>query len=340
MAAPCRRCWLWEILGMKAAIVERIVGLAVIAALGAGCDGESDAPPPPPEVTASAIAQELESVVCDLAFDCECTFGRQFETRGECSDWATVQQAEADRLMQQYDLTWEPTCLGWYVQAFQELECASQELFTNDPDGDGCSASCSPLHGTKQIGQACQQIENRFSDCDNGLRCDQGVCVELCPEPLGAGEICNGGTCGEGLYCDFSGEIDALCRPKARDGDDCTQAECAEGLRCIAPDPMDLTVLSCAPLATMAEPCMGHDQCDTGYCPAGFCDLLPVEGGDCRGTLACAEGFFCIDDVCAVAKERGDACTTACGGGLDCVDGVCLGANAAVCWPDSPIASN
>ena len=89
----------------------------------------------------------------------------------------------------------------------------------------------------------------------------------------------------------------------------------------------------CEPLGKLAEGCMGHADCESGYCPAGFCAGVPGAGGDCRGTEICAEGLWCVDDVCGEAHERGAACETSCGGGLDCIEGVCVGANAAACYP-------
>ncbi len=325
---------------MKLRIVGLFASLGFASALCAGCDNSTEAAPePPPEVHIGAIAQQLDDVVCDLAFDCECTYGRQFEERAQCTEWAQTQQSEAERIMDQYDLEWDPTCVGWYVRGFEELECASQQLFPNDPDGDGCFAGCAPLHGSKTEGQSCQQIENRFSDCDAGLRCQSGVCVANCPEPLALGDLCSNNECDEGLYCDFFDDAEPTCKEKAVEGADCAQVECLEWLRCVTPDPMDPTVARCELKGEIAEPCTGHDQCTTGYCPAGFCEDFPTEGGDCRGTGVCADGFFCIEDVCSVAKERGDACTNDCGGGLDCLEGVCVGANAAACWPDSPVGS-
>lgn len=312
--------------------------LGLVSAFCAACDSEPEAEPPPPEVAVVDVEEQLSDVVCGLAAECECNFGRQFSTNAECLTWAGMQQSEAERLMNTYDLTWEPTCVGWYVRAFEELECASQDLFPNDPDGDGCGA-CQPLHGDKLAGASCTEYEYGFSDCGQGMRCQQGTCIELCPEPQRLGEPCDFEGCGEGLYCDVFTDATPVCREKAGDGEDCSVVECAEQLRCVLGDPMDPMSARCESLATTGQACMGHADCTTRYCPAGFCEEIPGEGGDCRGTGVCGDGLFCIDDVCAKAKERGESCNMTCGGGLDCIEGVCVGANAAACRPPSPVGN-
>lgn len=308
----------------------------LVSMMSTGCDDESD---PAPQVAVGAIAQTLDSVVCELAFDCECN-GRQFETRSECTAWATTQEAQAQRLMETYDLEWDPTCVGSYVREFEELQCASQRLFPDESDVNGCDPGCDALHGRRTVGAGCVAIEETgYSTCDGGLRCRDGICVERCPAALGLDAPCRDGVCDEGLFCYESDEgLEPQCQTKSAEGGSCVGGRvCAEGLRCFVPDPADPTVATCELLGEANAPCMGHRECATGYCPAGFCADLPSEGDDCRGTDVCAGDLFCIDDVCAPAKERGASCTEDCGGGLSCVNGVCLGSDAAACWPDSPV---
>lgn len=326
---------------MKIRDIGYFAALGLTAAFCAACDTDPETPQAPPQVAATAVAQELDSVVCELAFECECTYGRAFESREECTAWADQEQAQVESLMAQFDLTWDPTCVGWYLRGYEQVECGSDAVFPRDLDGDGCNAQCLPLHGAKAVGTSCAELGDGFSDCGQGLRCDGGTCVEQCPGPVGLGESCRRAVCEEGTYCNFFDEFEPRCEAKAAEGDECGQVECNRELRCVIDDITDPASMShCVPLAAPAESCMGHAECSTGYCPAGFCLNIPQEGDDCRGTGVCGSGLFCIDDVCAEAKERGQSCTTACGGGLDCLEGVCVGSRAAACYPESPVPGN
>jgi len=315
----------------------RLLGSTLISGLiyafSAGCEGGTESPPPP-KVEVSSVAEELEAAVCDVVFGCECAYGRQFDTPGECSTWASEQQALAEQLTAQPGMEWDPTCVGWYVRAFEELECGSQELLSTDFNGDGCNQACSPIHGQVPVGGSCV-FDSGFSNCDRGLICPNGQCVDPCGG-AGEGEICDGGfaRCGDGLYCGFlEAELESRCLPRRAEGAECQVDECAEGLSCVS-DPADPTLPRlCQTLAELGGACMGHGECDSGYCPAGFCDVLPGDGGDCRGTGVCAEGFFCDGETCGALKQPGDPCTNSCGGGLECLDSVCAQTDSYVCYP-------
>lgn len=325
---------------MKTRVLGLFAALGAVSAFCAGCDSDDgSAPPPPPEVELGAIAQELDDVVCQLAFECECTFGRTFQSPAECTQWAQSEQALAERLINDHDLTWDPTCTGWYLRGYETAGCGSSEVIDRDPDGDGCFARCSPLHGTRAAGQSCTQFDGGLSDCGQGMWCNGAECVEHCPPPAAEGEACGDRPCAVGLNCEFDGET-PRCALAPREGEPCVGVECGEGLRCVLEDPTNPTDPDprCRPLGKIAEACMGHGECDSGYCPAGYCDAVPGRGGDCRGTGICDAGLACVDDVCRDALERGDRCETSCGGGLECIDSVCVGANAAACYPDRPIS--
>jgi hypothetical protein len=132
--------------------------------------------------------------------------------------------------------------------------------------------------------------------CLDGLWCDNNVCEA----PRDVGDQCEGSyECQQGLWCDWNlGQ----CAPLPNgEGQPCAAGECGEGLWC------DNGVDECRPLSPYGEPCMGHRECESGFCPAGFCITLPALGEPCAINTGCGRGLNCDGDVCVVAVASGPA---------------------------------
>ena len=124
----------------------------------------------------------------------------------------------------------------------------------------------------------------------------------------GEGESCQSTGCAEGLLCNFD---DDLCQTPPTVGELCVGGfGCAEDLFCEAVDFDDLmSERRCFGPQKRGAACRGHSQCESSYCPAGFCELQPLEG---------------------------EACAGVCASGLDCVESICQPADAAICWASMP----
>lgn len=169
-----------------------------------------------------------------------------------------------------------------YAQCREGLACAWNEVdFTS---------RCVMAAGE---GESCSN-----TSCVQGLSCSGAT--QTCRAPGGEGDPCDVG-CREGLACNYDSNV---CEPPPPVGAPCPSGECAVGAWC------DFSVVFdgvCRPGAALGEACMGHRECASGYCPAGYCDRLPELGESCRETLACGVGTSCDGDVCRPSVTRGPA---------------------------------
>ncbi len=161
------------------------------------------------------------------------------------------------------------------------IACLVLVLGCVDVEGESVEDSC-----IAQLGESC-----------SGRPCVEGaICYaeqELCIEGLQLGENC-GGTipCALGLACDGDARA-CVAAPEA--GEPCNGFTCDEDAYC-RPDPVDPANRTCAALGEPDAPCMGHPQCASGYCPAGFCKPLPEKGEPCFDK--CAVGLACNGGGC------------------------------------------
>lgn len=170
-------------------------------------------------------------------------------------------------------------------QPCRELQCA---------DGLRCDWTANRCRPPGEQGERCDDV-----GCVEGLFCGRsGRCVP----PGEAGEACEGNTCRDGLWCDWDlGQ----CAPLPNgEGQPCPIGECGGRLWCdTSNDPEG----ECRLRAPFGDPCTGHRQCESGFCPAGFCVELPLEGESCANANACANGLVCDGEVCIPALNRGSA---------------------------------
>lgn len=120
---------------------------------------------------------------------------------------------------------------------------------------------------------------------------DESGDATACP-PAELGESCDDRPCVVDARCHLDEEI---CIEGLQEGEPCGGiVPCAVGLTC------DASERICVAAAGLDEACSGHGQCETGYCPAGFCAELPVEDEPCFDF--CADGLVCDSNtkVCFV----------------------------------------
>ncbi len=171
----------------------------------------------------------------------------------------------------------------------EQAQCASNLQCTYVETATGYFAECKPR---AQAGEPCNEV-----GCDDGLGCGpQGLCT-----PLGAlGARCDYVGCIDGLLCNY--DIQTCAEPPEA-GQPCLQGECARGAFCDTP--VDVSI--CTPTLPLATACTGHRQCDSGFCPAGFCDLRPALGESCAGSFVCELGASCDGEVCRPSVTQGPA---------------------------------
>jgi len=144
-------------------------------------------------------------------------------------------------------------------------------------------------------GASCQNAQ-----CDTGLVCSN---AQVCTEPPGPGQVCASGQCASGALCDWEVER-CVALPTA--GESCLFGECAGSAWCEFADPMNPEG-QCAELTPYGQACSGHNQCQSAYCPAGYCDHRPEGGEACSPMLPCANGLACNGSTCVTTRSLGSA---------------------------------
>lgn len=283
-------------------------GLVVALGVGTGCG-------PGPGREDVAI-QRLETEVCEKLAECSCD-----ESPLACGDWPLeLEPSPLD------PVAFDPGCVERWSSWVEALSCQAPAL-------PRYADVCALYHGTGRPGEPCEVTAVDYSDCGRGLLCIAGQCRDPQRTPVGGlGQPCDlGQRCEADLVC-LAGEcqrlpsagepcvdfrcapeatcIDERCRALPGPGERCPEGQCNEGARCSFDD--EVGALVCERLGDVGDPCMGHRDCVSGNCPAGFCQD-PAEVGDrCSDRLPCGPGQFCVDEICQAYDEgvvpTGSAC--------------------------------
>lgn len=326
--------------------------VAVAVALS-GCFGDAD--------DGTARDERLERVAQLVAVHCEST--------QQCACEVTVAQSGCEptltdewraRLVagEARDLTYDPACLDTIEAGIDGAVCAWPPADDRHP----CNDFCQLFHGTKDRGERCDRFDDLVSDCEQGLLCDAGRCVDPCAALSGlqagercrdaatfteldrcadglacigdegrctvapqAGEPCLQGACATDSYCDYNGSS-ATCRLRVGEGADCDYAQCEVGLSCsYTENGSGVYQARCARRGQLGDPC-SDTGCDTGL-SCGFdgrCRTLGDIGSSCD-EVGCREGLLC---------DYGDGngtCAAPPPAGEPCLSGEC--ARGAFCDP-------
>ena len=162
-------------------------------------------------------------------------------------------------------------------------------------DGLSCDWQADVCRPLAQSGESCDSLQ-----CAAGLSCDSSqTCGSL---PI-AGESCPQGLCSDEAVCDWTV---GSCVGRPLVGSRCVVGECAEQLWCDSSDPQEPDG-PCTERLARAEACSGHQQCETGYCPAGYCLDKPLLGEGCAGAMVCGQGLVCDGVSCIETRTRGPA---------------------------------
>lgn len=239
-----------------------------------------------PDVALEDAEAELRAAVCDQVIDCECRGVRYVDTE-QCHQEVSSLITELNEHVG--TLEYDPSCMGRLITLYSSMGCSDEA-----PDIDFDHLPCRLLHGDKQVGASCDDINSLSSDCAPGLYCRGRFCSEIEPaEPqrkiVGVGQSCDFDWCDRDLYCDEA----SVCQLLPTVGEPCHSGDCRDA-RCQLQD--DEQTRLCVPLTADGEQCNGHSQCASGNCPAGFCLPIPQLGEECFG--ACATGLECAGGMC------------------------------------------
>ncbi len=178
-------------------------------------------------------------------------------------------------------------------QSCQDTEC-DDGLYCDWREGTGGKGEqiCVPFVSE---GQSCDNAQ-----CGEGLRCNE---QRVCTLPPGPGQLCLWGSeCNEDAVCNFD---TGLCLALPEAGASCINNSCADGTWCqTTPEDPDGT---CSLPVASGEMCSGHSQCDSRYCPNGFCQDRPGDGEDCMLVGICAAGLVCNGQRCEPTLTRAPA---------------------------------
>ncbi|MBK6919878.1 MAG: hypothetical protein IPH07_20950 [Deltaproteobacteria bacterium] len=262
---------------MRSAAAIACVCLSVAAAVS--CDD-----PTITEVPRTDALDELTRAFCERHLRCECEDYRVYESTMECVGDLEEGLAELDAQLQVVGVVYDADCVGAYVRALDERGCGGWEA-----PSETCERPCKFAHGQARIGETCEQDFH----CAQGLVCAyddtyadyRTICIDPCVAT--SGPSCVNAPCAVGQVCDWD---NARCVAPPGAGETCVAGECAQGLFCRF-DPMAQTAICFAP-APIGEACMGHGECDSGYCPAGFCATRPGRGETCEAGV-CTDELWC-----------------------------------------------
>lgn len=261
--------------------------IGLVTSLGLGCEVSETR-----EVALDDAEEVLRGALCERVTRCQCERWSAYSSVEECEE--DLGEAFARLYEHEATLAYDAACMGGYVQQLDDLGCSP--VYT---EPEACQRPCLLMHGELQVDEPCELYGSWISDCAQGLVC-VGVCVDPCADDstphAGLGDDCFERPCAEGLVCNFETEA---CEALPEVGQECVQGECAGDAFCDAEDPLDpMSTRRCFALRSLEASCRGHQQCDSGYCPAGICERLPREGDSCAGTGACSPGLDCVEDIC------------------------------------------
>ncbi len=255
------------------------VGIACVVWSGlAGCEAVSTSPEDEEQQAQDAAMAELGATICAAQAECTCA-GADECAAVEADTWrARAIAARED------ELVYDGECVDAIAEAVETAACDEVTTGVAHP----CHEYCAVFHGEREIGESCDRFDELVSDCEQGLVCDAGRCVEACSvlSGLRPGQPCRDpdtfqelGTCADGLFCDDAG-------------------------RCAIPP-------------ALGTPCVEYDECGPdAWChwDTNTCTALPTEGESCDESPQCAEGLACrySDDYgssrCVTPGEAGDDC--------------------------------
>jgi hypothetical protein len=241
----------------------RLLVAAVSMSVGLGCgDGRSQVPS---IVEREDAPRMLAEETCRSLFDCACPVN-PYRTPEHCREVLELRGNDSDRVARLGELEYDGACVARQVTVRRDLACDFR-------DDEPC-IPCRPFFGTGAAGDPCEKlgVTVDVDTCGQGLRCEDGICVELCPRlpRLGGGEPCVAGlevlgACERGLHCDAATE---RCVVSPVVGEPCPDGVCTQDAWCDRVVPGESV---CAEPLEEGQACFSNESCGPGHCERGHC---------------------------------------------------------------------
>lgn len=245
--------------------------------------------------------QALIHALCEKLVECGCSESLGIPVPLDCTSWSIILEPYPEPYYgyegygyegggnPDSDLTLDVDCLERYAEAIEQAAC------DGPPIRLPCEERCKPYFGSRFEGEEC---DSEYA-CGRGLFCvpyydEQGEPHAECREPCNIrrgqeGERCDSSGCEPGLACGFAFDLGfPVCARLPGLGQPCDEGDCSVGARC------DDDTETCVSLTADGEPCMGHRECASVYCPAGFCEPRPIAGSACGLDGVCASDATCL----------------------------------------------
>lgn len=174
------------------------------------------------------------------------------------------------------------------------LDCAPPNTcqYTASTTGIGCPGHCS---ATSSGGTTCRSDV----DCNLGLVCFQGTCLDPATGLGGEGDSCQYQACHADFYCDAT----RTCRRRLADLP-CTQAD-----QCVFSEYCNPSYGRCVPWLQENASCSGEDCDPFGlFCDSDLtCHPDPGPGGAC-GKAGVDQAVYCVGGWCSAQPGNPGAC--------------------------------
>ena len=254
-------------------------------------------------------AQVMTEQICAQAFECSCPNSMDFADQAACVSSISAELSNFIDPVLSSGGTWDADCAGQMLDAMRDWSCQGPVLAERESSYD--PRACPTLKGSLGAGNDC--YDYAFGDeCQVGLMCLNGTCVQQPTVPVPIGQSCFYGDlpCENGGYCDYDPNGgDFICFEQPLLGDPCA--------------------------TNTSYPC-GPENSDL-YCKDGTCVAAPAEDESCQDIFLCAPGLYCDggqDFTCQPRQELGEGCggDAVCPVDASCVMNLCEADPAAVCF--------
>lgn len=282
--------------------------LALVAASLLGCQtgggaGDDDDDSPPVPLAEDDAAEALAAQICEQLFACSCANSVLYADEAECVEVESANIAASIDPLLEAGGTWNAECAGQMLKTFDRWDCRGPTLAFKEASYN--AQICPVIKGTLGEGSDCWRT-SIGDDCQPGLTCVTGICVQLETLPVPAGGLCEYEwetlPCVAGTYCTYDENSNfSTCQPLPQAGDSCTVNEylcgpAANDLIC------DVGTATCIPAPGAGEPCFDGFLCGPGnYCDGGLdftCQPRKELGDGCGADTVCPVDASCNNNIC------------------------------------------
>lgn len=256
---------------------------------------------------------------CKESLSCECLYhNNQYDSVEECVILSRTEYASYVAIAKEANLILNTDCLLAEIPHFNSFGCQTwSQIEKENPSHVPtyyCHNTCQYAFGDVPEYGSCIQFNYQVSNCEKGLICSHGICLNPClksneNEPCSDYKDCN-----EELYCAedlHSGEL--KCFPNKKIGEECTilsPEKCTSEAFCY--DGFCLARAKFGEFCDIASPAVNYLPCiDNLFCnPKTSTCSEPLQLGDpCINSFDCPWNATCTNETCVPLQSEGESCT-------------------------------